>query len=297
MKHLLPFMTLALAIGGCASQVSPSVQQTTQPPDTEIFVASVFEDENGRTRLGEPRNVTRRPGYDNQPAFTPEGDILYTRMSGDGSTDIWRISEGGVGETRQITRTTESEYSPTPLPDGSFSVVRVESDQRQRLWKFLPDGTAVLVLPDLEPVGYHAWVVGGIVAFVLGEPPTLVFADPEDATPPRVVAENPGRALVPLGANEVAFVRKSDHPRWELHAFDASSGAIRAIARMPGQIEDFTVDPGGRIWTGDDSKILRLNPSTLSWEVIADFSGRGIGNITRMAFSPDGLRLAFVSQK
>lgn len=290
-------MTLSLAIGGCASQDSASVQQTTPPPDTEIFVASTFEDENGRTRVGEPHNVTRRAGYDNQPAFTREGDILYTRMAEDGSTDVWRISEGVGGEARQITRTSESEYSPTPLPDGSFSVVRVESDQRQRLWKFSPDGTTVLVLPDLEPVGYHAWVGGGIVAFVLGEPPTLVFADPEDATPPRVVAENPGRALVPLGGPEVAFVRKSDDPRWELQGFNASSGAIRSIARMPGQIEDFTVDPGGRIWTGDDSKILRLNPSTLSWEVIADFSGRGIGDITRMAFSSDGSRLAFVAQK
>lgn len=290
-------MTLALAIGGCASQDSPPAQQTTPAPDSEIFVASIFEDENGRTRVGEPRNVTRRPGYDNQPAFTPEEDILYTRMDEEGNTDVWKISDGSGGEARQITRTSESEYSPTPLPDGSFSVVRVESDQRQRLWKFSPDGTAALVLPDLEPVGYHAWVGGGIVAFVLGEPPTLVFADPEDATPPRVVTENPGRALVPLGANEVAFVRKSDNLRWELQAFDASSGAVRSIARMPGQIEDFTVDRGGRIWTGDDSKILRLNPSTNSWDVIADFSGDGIGDITRMAFSSDGSRLAFVAQQ
>ena len=44
--------------------------------------------------FGEPRNVTDRKGYDNQPSFTPKGDaVLYTvdrRRSG--KTDTWRFT-------------------------------------------------------------------------------------------------------------------------------------------------------------------------------------------------------------
>ena len=49
-----------------------------QAPDSEIHLAPLRV-EGGVLRLGAPVNVTNRPGYDNQPSFTPDGAaILFT---------------------------------------------------------------------------------------------------------------------------------------------------------------------------------------------------------------------------
>ena len=42
------------------------------PPASDIWLVDVTV-RGGRVRLGTPVNVTARPGYDNQPAFLPDG--------------------------------------------------------------------------------------------------------------------------------------------------------------------------------------------------------------------------------
>ena len=51
------------------------------------------------------------------------------------------------------------------MPSGNgFSVIQVEADNRQRLWQFsfgVRAGSALqssVVLPELKPIGYHAWI-------------------------------------------------------------------------------------------------------------------------------------------
>src|SRR5690606_9596271 len=147
---------------------------------TDVWVASLSE--RGSTiTVGRPVNLTKRPGYDNQPAFTPDGTaLLFTSIREDAQADIWRVALDGSAPQR-VTTTSESEYSGTPMLDGNgFSVIRVERDSTQRLWEFAWDGSARrVILPGLKPVGYHVWVSeGALGAFVLGEPNALVLADP-----------------------------------------------------------------------------------------------------------------------
>ena len=99
---------------------------------TEIWVAPLRA--SATAMIGEPVNVTRRSGYDNQPAFTPDGRALwFTRIGADAPADIWRVGVDGTGATR-VTHTDESEYSATITPDGqALSVIRVELDSTQRL--------------------------------------------------------------------------------------------------------------------------------------------------------------------
>ncbi|HXJ31465.1 MAG TPA: hypothetical protein VNG35_12540, partial [Gemmatimonadales bacterium] len=60
------------------------------PPGTDIWVADLTI-RDGRVNVGKPLNVTARPGYDNQPAFLPDGSgFLYTRIGADGQADMWR---------------------------------------------------------------------------------------------------------------------------------------------------------------------------------------------------------------
>jgi hypothetical protein len=184
------FAALLLALAACAPEsppaaapdATPALADTAAaveaPPGTDIWVADLTR-ENGALRIGTPRNVTRRPGYDNQPAWTADGGaVLFTRIGADGQADAFRL-DAATGAVRQLTRTAESEYSPTPLPGGGFSAVRVEADSTQRLWRFAADGgDPRLVFSEIAPVGYHAWADASTAAlFVLGEPATLRLAD------------------------------------------------------------------------------------------------------------------------
>ena len=204
----------------------PGLTQTgpppTGPPPTDIYLVEVTPSANG-LRLGEaPRNITRRQGYDNQPAFLPNGEgVLFTSFQTDGQTDIM-LYDLDSQTTRAVTRTPESEYSATPIPGSdAFSVIRVEKDERQRLWRFSLDGAgSSLVLPDVAPVGYHVWGdERTLLLFVLGEPPTLRLANAAtgEAT---IVKNDPGRSLHKIPERDtMSFVDKSDATWWirELH--------------------------------------------------------------------------------
>ena len=160
-------LLVAVAGGGLQAQARPS---------TDVWVVPMHQT-GGEVHFGDPRNVSKRKGYDNQPGFTPDGHaVLYTVIGDDGQADIWRYSLAG-GRPRRITVTAESEYSATATPDGrGFSVIRVEADSTQRLWRFPLSGFGgpSLVLERVKPVGYHVWVgEHTLVLFVLGRPATL----------------------------------------------------------------------------------------------------------------------------
>src|SRR5829696_7789950 len=178
-------------------------------PDTDVWLAPLSRIGDSLV-VGAPRNVTRRPGYDNQPSFTPDSRaILYTAVV-DGQAEIFRYDLASGASTR-LTSTPESEYSPTVTPDGKwFSVVRVEKDSTQRLWKFpLAGGEPVLVLPGVKPVGYHTWIDDStLVLFVLGRPATLQLADVHTGVA-RAIARDVGRSIqrVP-GARAFTYVQR-----------------------------------------------------------------------------------------
>jgi Tol biopolymer transport system component len=47
-----------------------------QPPATDIFVFDLDVNKDKIT-IRNPKNITARPGYDNQPFFHPEKSVLY----------------------------------------------------------------------------------------------------------------------------------------------------------------------------------------------------------------------------
>src|SRR5471030_1094663 len=192
----------------------PAAPPATAPPDTEIFLAPLTR--GAAPAVGRPVNITNSPGYDNQPAFTPDGAvILFTSIRGGGTqTDIYRYDIAS-GATRRVTSTPKSEYSPTVTPDEAhISVIRVEADGTQRLWRFTLDGRQPeLVLADVKPVGYHAWADDHTLAlFVLGQPATLQLADTRTGKA-EIIARNVGRSVqrIPSRGNvsgTISFVER-----------------------------------------------------------------------------------------
>ena len=295
-----------------AQQPSPSPSPApAPPPDTDIFIVEM-KSAGARVEFGRPANATSRPGYDNQPSFTPDGRaVLFSSQREGNQTDVYRY-DLATAQTVRLTSTPESEYSPTVTPDGKFfSVVRVEADQTQRLWKFPLSGTSApaLVMADVKPVGYHLWLDARTLAlFVLGaqnQPHTLRLAvlgkRPGEVVELSTMATNIGRSFqrVPGQRDAFTFVHKLAPDNWLIKTVDLKSHRTAPLAKtLPGS-EDYARLPDGSLLMARDAKLYRLDPAAgQDWQEIADFSSACAAacRITRLALSPRADRLAFVAQ-
>jgi len=266
-----------------------------QLPVSDIFL---FDLDESAWSLSEPRDITPLETYNNQPHFLSDGSLLYTCFADGEQADIFHYDPSS-GETKRLTWSMEGEYSPTPMPGGRrFSAIRVEHDGRQRLWAFpLEGGPGTILLPDIEPVGYHVWPERGRVAmFVLGEPPTLVQRTQGIREPSRLLA-NVGRCLkrVP-GSNRFSAVHKRDSG--DIIIGFAEDGTRAEIAPLiTGENEDYAWTKHGRLLMGKGSVLFRFDPESAAWKEVADLAAMGVGTISRMDVSEDGMRLALVSSQ
>lgn len=294
MRHLIRVIFVVVLYPGMTGAARAQV------PNTEIFIVPITLSESAMD-IGTPKNATNRPGYDNQPSFTPDSRaLLYTVIGPDGQAETFRY-DLDTGNILRLTITPESEYSPTVMPGGhTFSVVRVEADSTQRLWQFALDGSEPqLLIENVKPVGYHAWVDANTVAlFVLGDPPTLRIAGMRPARD-TVAATNIGRSLHKIpGRHAISFLhRESESEAW-ISALDLNSGAVERLIRPFPENEFYTWTPDGSLLTARGTTVYRWRPNAGDdWQAVHDFGGEVTGAISRLAVSPDGRWLAIVASE
>jgi WD40 repeat protein len=294
-----PLLVLAACVPGPATTTPPPqapAAAAAAVPSTDIYL---YRLSRGlipfRSRLV---NITNRPGYDNQPSFDASA-ILYTSIR-DGQADIYRFENG---RSTSVTTTPESEYSAAITPDGkAISVVRVERDSTQRLWRFPNDSSEPsLVLRDIKPVGYFAWLDSTTLAlFVLGTPNTLQIADTRTGAG-RVVTTNIGRSLqrVP-GGRRASFVHRVGD-KWVLKTVNPEprtdgSWDIETVATLPDSADYVVWKSPTELYTAAGSRIFRMRRPSTRWEPIADLAGSGLKRISRLAIHPNGGELALVAE-
>ncbi len=265
---------------------------------SELFLLRLHQ-HDGRLAADSVVRLTNRVGYDNQPAFLPDASaILYTVIDATTHSDIWRydlVSRVAAPVTRTQP---ESEYSATPMPGSTrFSVVRVEADSTQRLWSFKRDGSdARLLLEDVKPVGYHAWLdADHVVAFVLGNPASLQLVDvPSGAT--QRIAQNVGRALqrVP-GRNAFSYVQRNADSTSSIVLYDVATAQSEVLIATLPQNEYHVWLKDGTLISASGSLLYQWRPGDRDWTLLADLSGAGVSGITRLAISPDERLLVIVA--
>jgi hypothetical protein len=286
----------AVLLAGLAS--AGGGQNPVPPPTTDIYLFQLDKPALGVV------NITKRAGYDNQPSWRG-GDLMWTSQH-DGQTDIHHL-DTETSALGNLTRTPESEYSAAVTPDGrGYSVIRVEMDSAQRLWTFpLSGGTPHVLLPDIKPVGYFAYLDANTLAlFVLGSPNTLQIADAR--TGKSVVATtNIGRSLqhVPSG-RRASFTQRAGGAGGEtfLQTVDPTpradgSFSIDTVAVLPDSADFVVWKSATHVVTGAGSRLMQLRLPSREWEVLADLAPMGIRRISRLALSPDGRRIAFVADE
>lgn len=295
---------LVTCLAGFACMISPQPADAPPavPPATDIFLAPLPA-ANGTMTVGRPANITKSPGYDNQPSFTPDGHaILFVSVRGGGTLpDIYRYDLRQETISR-VTETPEGEYSPVITPDGRhISAVRIEADRTQRLWRFdLDGGHPEVVLAGIKPVGYYAWADEHTVAlYVLGQPATLQLADIGTGRN-EIVARGIGRSLQRIhGRGTISFVRAgADSTSW-IEELDPKTRETRPLVRaVSGASEPYCAwTPDGTLLMAAGDVLYGWRHGDAAWTRVADLAGLGLHGITRLAVSPNGDRLAIVAEE
>ncbi len=258
-------------------------------PNTEIYVFDL-EGDTANFSISNPVNISNNDGYDNQPAFWPDGkSVIYARTV-DGQTEIARYFLE-TKETKLISNTKQgSEYSPAMMPDRRISSIRLDTTGLQRLYAYELIGTVKELVPELV-IGYHAWVEGWkIAAFVLGDPATLQLIDTKSGEA-EVVYEKIGRSLhkVP-NHNWFSFVDKSKDV-WAVKAMDPSDKTVIYLTNTLEGSEDYCWTPQGSMVMGKGTKLFHWERN---WAEFADLKDYDLGTVSRVAVSRDGDKLAVV---
>ncbi len=251
-----------------------------------------------------PTPVSTSPGYDNQPLFSSDGSRILFAANHDGKqTDIYAFDRSNQ-RVSQLTRTPENENSPTFLPPGigaagGFSVVQSEMDKTQRLWRFDANGgNPQLILADIKPVGYHAWVDPDRVAlFVLGEPNSLQLASVKTGKG-EVVANGIGRSLHRIpGTRLVSFVHRDASGEFSIKQIDIDSQTIEPLTRVvDGNHErDMAwMADGKTILMSGGTKVYSWTRGASGWTEVFDAASHNLGAVSRIAVSPKGDTVAIV---
>jgi hypothetical protein len=304
-------------IGGLlriVTAATAAIAGTLQPaPSTDVFVAG-FSDNGDRIEIGKPENISNSPGYDNQPSFTPDGAaVLFTSVRGDRKPDPNNSAATGSDIFRydissrklsQVISTPEAEYSPTVTPDGGhISVVRVEADGTQRLWRFGIDGSRPeLLLPDVKPVGYHAWIDANTVAvFVLGRPATLQVVSPGGGGA-QTLASDIGRSLQRAPDGGISFVQRAtagDKTTVTVMHLDPRTRAISPLVPMIDGVNDpdLAWTPRGTLLVANGGKLYGWKRGEAAFSVRADLEALELAGVSRMAVSPLGTSIALVARQ
>lgn len=288
----LSFVVAATVV---ALRAQPNAPAAVNQPATEIYLAPMKFGPTGPL-VGPARNVSENPGrYDNQPFFGSDGRTMLFTSNRDGKqTDIYFL-ELPTRQMRQFTHTPESEYSPTVMPDDAgVSAIRVEADGTQRVWKFGEGGAdAAVVLRDVKPAGYHAWIDSGRMAvFVLGTPNTLQVVDVGSGKA-ETVASDIGRALLRRPTGTISFVQR-EGDGWMVKEYDPASRAVRPlVAALEGSVErDAAWGPDGTLFMARGGEVYGWRPGQEGFRLVGD---PGVRGISRLAVSRDGRWMALVA--
>jgi WD40-like Beta Propeller Repeat len=280
----------------------PAPQPPAPPPATDIYLLPLA---NGLASMNtaRPSPIANAPGYENQPMFSPDGGRILFAANRGTQTDVY-VFDRATGRTSQLTDTPENENSPTYLPagigdPGGFSVVRTEADRSQRLWRFDAQGhNPQIVLTEVKPVGYHAWVDADVVAlYVLGQPATLRIASVKSGAAD-IAASNIGRSLnrVP-GTGSASFVQREASGEYWIKQIEISSKTIeRLVKAVDGSTDrDMAWMPDGRtLLMSSGTKVFSWMRGAAGWTEVFDAATHNLGAVSRLAVSPRGDAIAIV---
>lgn len=272
--------------------------QFTFSQNTEVYVFDIAPAYEGLELLN-ARNISKNEGYDNQPSFI-SNEMLVFAGNNDGQTDI---SEYNLNSKLQkwINKKTEGgEYSPQKFPSNEdIAAVRLDKDGLQRLYQYnSKTGNSSEIIKDLQVAYFVFYNDKKMLATVLdGDKMDLVMIDLLTKTADTLFY-NAGRSLqkVPK-TSSMSYSLVNEEGNLDLYLLDMNSYESFFICELPIGIQDYVWINDTQILVGSGNKLYMYD--TLGegeWARVASLEEYGVKNISRMAVSPDGKKLAVVGE-
>ncbi|MGJ8593408.1 MAG: DUF6265 family protein [Aquaticitalea sp.] len=265
--------------------------------NTEVFLFDL-NTQNGTIELSNFKNVSENEGYDNQPSFMDNNTILYAGTR-NGQTDIVQYNIN-IGSKKWISETEGGEYSPLKIPNQeAVSAIRLDVDGTQLLYRYdLKSGTNRPLIDSLV-VGYHHWFDPNILftSVLEGNSLSLYINDIVKRRHLRL-QQNIGRSLHTIpNSNSMSYISKENASAWEIKSIDPITEETTTIIQTFPTIEDICWTPWGSIFMANNGILYQFHPGRdKNWTNAVVLSEYGITNITRLAISPDGTKLAVVGE-
>jgi Tol biopolymer transport system component len=118
------------------------------------------------------RQVTAAPGWESDPAVSPDGSLIAYVSDESGQPDLWVIDSRG-GNALRLTDDAAVDRNPTWMPDGSAVLFESERSGRAAIWRVprlggaatmvLPHGGDPAVSPDGKLIAYADYKSAGMV--------------------------------------------------------------------------------------------------------------------------------------
>jgi hypothetical protein len=266
-------------------------------PNTDVFLFDLSQT-NRTFQISNFKNISTNEGYDNQPSFLDNHTILYARTR-NGQTDI-AAYDIATGETHWVCDTKGSEYSPLKIPNqDAVSAIRLDKYGTQVFRKYsLKDGASDILVDDLV-IGYHVWFNNNVLVSATLEDNSLsLYSSHIKGDQNYRLQKNIGRSLHNIpNTNLVSYISKEKDSIWEVKSIDPISGATTFLFNTLPNSEDVCWTPDGTALMGQDGILYAFHiKRNDKWERLASLSEFGIKNITRLAVSPDGTKLAVVGE-
>ena len=281
-----------------SSVSAEEVKEKVSFPETEIFLLDLKLDSDSM-EISSAKNVTARPGYDNQPYFAKNSESFVFSRDDGYQTDIYEYDIANQ-KTERLIRSDYTEFSPTPFLDGSN--LAFVTDRSNSIWYASRDELdnpkwVFAKNPIHEPIGYFSWnhATGDILYWSqYGFSVTLAHESKADV---HYVSGNaiPSTPHIIPGTDKFSFVhRQANGDAW-IKELDPISKAIRPLTPIVGSNANYAWAPDRSIVMIEGSTLYRWQETgAATWEKISDLTSQGIRSATRVAISPNGKRMAIV---
>lgn len=297
---------LAIVLALLLSLTTPVAAQILT---TEVWVGAL-DFREGRFDVSDLKNISNDPGYDNQPAFFPDGQTLvYTSViAGD-------LGDSGLGlhaflvDLRSGARTPLPEargFSPTPTADGKQLMMLREG----RVWLHDLGGKVLGPLTETTTAGYYARFDDRTYVLFMNEQQRRIVI--YDAKTKKVDTMAVGASTAPYripGQRAVTFVAEEPFSAAENTAADAPKPTLvlRRLDLPTRKVTTLATIPfptgGQHVWTARGTLLIASGPQIYEWnparpdewKPIYRATNPDLQGITRIAISPASDRIAIVS--
>lgn len=265
---------------------------------TEVWVGKLDTGGGGFAVSG-LRNISNHPGYDNQPAFEPDGEVLLYTREAEGMSETGHGVHAVRYDLRDGTATPLPKargFSPTPDPEGILLLrdgsVWLHDREGKQLRNITPMIKTAGYFTQLEP---HLWVL-----FFNEKDRRIGVHDTQRFTTAYV---DQGAITAPYripGEKAVTFVTQKETKK-TLRKLDLGNPEHNMLTTAVEQIPFAT--GGQHVWTARKT-LLMASGNTLyewdparpdDWRVLWRTDHPELQGISRIALNPNNDRIALVS--